>query len=162
MRMEDATGSAACHVSGARFSSREPRRERTCQASEAGTRIRATPIGPKENQDWLDAPNASSNRFDTLERLVRNQAQIVNDIDARIVDHGNRHNDYASKLDKLNMGYIGNDANLREACRNIVDRYTAQEQSRALDEKVDLINAQVQAIMSAVASMNIPVMTTDA
>ena len=38
-----------------------------------------------------------------------------------------------------------------------MDRYTTQEQSRALDEKTELINAQIQAVMSAVASMNGPV-----
>ena len=123
MDMDHAIGSGARHGSGARLSSREPRRERTRQASEAGTRMRATPVGPQESQDWLEALNASSNRFDTLERLVRNQAQIINDVDARLVDHSNRLNDFANKLDKLNKGYIDNDANLREACRNIVDRY---------------------------------------
>ena len=116
-----------------------------------GRAYRATPIGPQESQDRLEALNASSNRFHTLERLVRNQAQIINDIDSRIVDHGNRLNEYANKLDKLNTSYIDNNANLREACCDIVDRYETQEQARALDEKIDLINAQVQAIMSAVA-----------
>ena len=118
--------------------------------------MRATPVGPEESQDWLEALNASSNRFDTLERLARNQAQIINDVDARLVDHSNRLNDYANKLDKLNKGYIDNGANLREACKNIVDRYTTFEQSKALDEKSEHINAQVQAIMSSIASMNIP------
>ena len=111
--------------------------------------MRTTPVGPEESQDWLEALSASSNRFDTLERLVRNQAQIINDFDARLVDHGNRLNDYANKLDKLNTGYINNDANLREACKNIVDRYTTLEQYKALDEKAELINAQVQAINPA-------------
>ena len=77
------------------------------------------------------------------------------------MDHHHRLNDHANKLDKLNTGYVSNDENIREACRNIVDRYTTQEQSRALDEKIDLVNAQVQALMSAIASMNIPV-TIDA
>ena len=124
MDMDNAIGGGARHGSGARLSSREPRRERTRQASEAGTRMRATPTGPQESQDWLEVLSTSSNRCDTLERLVRNQAQIINDFDARLVDHGNRLNDYANKLDKLNTGYINNDANLREACKNIVDRYT--------------------------------------
>ena len=159
MDMDHASGSGARHGSGARLSSREPRRERTRQTSEAGTRLRATPAGPQEHADWLEALNASSNRFDTLERLVRNQAQIISNLEASLIEHNNRINDHANKLERLNTGCTDNDKHLREVCANVVDRYFTLEQARTMDEKVDLISAQIQAVMSAVASTSRPIMT---
>ena len=96
---DDATGgSASRHGSGARESSREPRRTR--ETSVRGVRARAT--GPEETKDWLEALQATTKRLDTLERLVRSHASLINDLGTRAVEDSNRLNDHANKLDTLN------------------------------------------------------------
>ena len=111
-----AVGPALRHGSGARESSREPRRVR--EPSVRGVRARAG--GPEETKDWLEALEATTNRFDTLERLVRNHASLINDLGAHAVEHTNRLNDHAGKLDALNTSQKQQHDNLCEACRNIV------------------------------------------
>ena len=151
-----AVGPALRHGSGARESSREPRRVR--EPSVRGVRARAT--GPEETNDWLEALQATTNRFDTLERLVRSHASLINDLGTRAVEDSNRLNDHANKLDALNANQKQQHENLCEACRNIVSTYETKEQSRLMNEKMDMINAQLQALMSAVASMGVDVPTS--
>ncbi len=83
MTMDTAVGAAGRHGSGARESSREGRR-RTRETSVTG--VRARPTGPEEKEDWREALSATTNRLDTLERMVRNQAQSISDCDARIFE----------------------------------------------------------------------------
>ena len=89
-RMDTAVGAASRHGSGARESSREGRR-RTREPSVIG--VRARPTGPEEEKYWLEALSTTANRFDTLERMVRNQAQIISDFDARVEEIVNRIHD---------------------------------------------------------------------
>ena len=77
--METAMGYASRHGSGARESSREGRR-RTRETSVSG--VRARPTGPEEENNWLETLSASTQRFDTFERMVRNQAQMIADFDS--------------------------------------------------------------------------------
>ena len=146
-------GSVSRHGSGARESSREPRRTR--ETSVRGIRARAG--GPEETKGWLEALQATTNRFDTLERLVHSHATLIADLGQRAVDDSNRLNDHANKLDALNTNLKKQHENLCEACRNIVSTYETKEQSRLMNEKMDMINAQLQALMSAVASMGVDV-----
>ena len=114
-----AVGPALRHGSGARESSREPRRTR--EESVRGVRARAG--GPEETKDWLEALQATTNRFDTLERLVRSHASLIADLGTRAVEDGNRLNDHSNKLDSLNTNINKTHENLCEACRHIVDTF---------------------------------------
>ena len=149
-----AVGPALRHGSGARGSSREPRRVR--EPSVRGIRARAT--GQEETKDWLEALQATTNRFDTLERLVRSHASLIADLGQRAVEDASRINDHANKLNTINTTVNNHFENLCEACRNIVSTYETKEQTWLINEKADLINAQLQALMSAVASLgaNVP------
>ena len=150
-RVDFAAGSGACHGSaGARENSREIRRTRTRETSEHGSRLRADPVGPEEVNDWLEALNTTTNRFDTLERLERSHAQLLNTVDVRLVETHNRLNEYSNKLEALNNTHVASHDNLCEACRNIVSRFENSETAaQALESKMDAINRQLQAVMSS-------------
>ena len=64
-RMDVTTGSGSRHGSaGAREYSREPRRNRTREASEHGASLRAEPTGPEEVNDWLHEQRADGKMLD--------------------------------------------------------------------------------------------------
>ena len=158
-RMDTAVEAASRHGSGARESSREGRR-RSRDNSVHGVRVR--PTGPEEKEDWLEALSATTNRFDTLERMVRNQAQFISDFDARIVEIVNRINEHSNKMESINNTVTSHYDNLCEACRSVVATYETKEAAAALDAKVDAINHQLQAVMTAVASYGRAVPDTSA
>lgn len=149
-------GSTARHGSGARFSSREPRRQergaRSRMLSEGGTLIRASQSGPQETADWLAALDASLKRIDTLERYVRGHASIIADLETRLVETNNRVNVQTDLLQRVHDANNGTQNNLGEACTNIIDRFESQDAARALAAKVDVIHSELQALMTAVAS----------
>ena len=84
--------------------------------------------------------------------MVRNQAQIITDVDARVVEIVNRINEESNKMESMNKTVTSNYDNLCEACRNVVANYETKEAAAALDAKVEAVIHQVQAIMTAVAS----------
>ena len=150
------SGSAARHGSGARFSSRDrPRPDRGFRSrgvSESGTHVRTTPSGPQETKDWLEALDASLNRFDTLERYVRGHATMIANLEAKMVETNNRVNAHADLLKKASDASGRTDSHLAEACRNIIARFENQESARAHAARVDAMGCQIEAVMSAIAS----------
>ena len=110
-----AVGTALRHGSGAMESSREPRRTR--QTSVRGIRARAG--GPEETKDCHEALQATTNWFDTLERLVRSHASLIADLGTRAIDDSNRLTDHANKLDTLHTNINKQHDNICEARRHL-------------------------------------------
>ena len=114
--------------------------------------VRARAIGPEDDKHWLEALSVITNRFDTLERMVRNQAQIIAGHDARAVEIANRVNDQSNKCDTINGNVNANFTSMRETCRDVIANYESKGAAAALDAKVDGINAQRQAVMTGKTS----------
>ena len=130
------------------------------------------PAGQQERLDWLDAMNNTKNAVDTVERQQRKAAQELATTEARVQELNTR----LLKLENLGLesrmqsveervAVVSQKAdktfnNLCEACRNIVGTYVTIENNKdlehMLDAKIDSVTVAMQALMSTVASLEIP------
>lgn len=91
--------------------------------------------------------------------MVRNQAQMIADFDSLVVEFVNRIHEHPNNIGIINNTVTTSFSNLCEGCRAVVATYETKEAAAALDAEVDAVNAQVQAVMTAVASyglVNLP------
>ena len=157
-----------------RYGSRSGRRsvDRSRSDDDGGENVRMAPAGQQERLDWLDAMNNTKNAVDTVERQQRKAAQDLATTEARVQELNtrllklenlgleSRMKSVEERVAEVNQKADKTFNSLCEACRNIVGTYVTIENNKdlehMLDAKVDSVTVAVQALMSTVASLEIP------
>lgn len=77
---------------------RSSSRDRNAVQPVAAGNYRMNPVGPMEQQDWLDALRSATNRIDTLERAMTQHTQAIVNMEQRQEGLSQRHQTFSTTL----------------------------------------------------------------